>query len=266
MRSYIDRKNSQKKVYFSDRFYKLPSLPRESVSSDDIFNSDLEKLKSTCDVLDAYIEAGQLVIWIKSIDNVKVLEFFKNELSYNNLTEMSAIDFLANRGEFEIFYQMLSMKKRKRARIKCTLNENETLKSVISLYKSADWAEREMYDMFGVVITGHPYMKRMLLPDDWVGHPLRKSYPLQGDENAQWYEVDQIFGKEYRDVIGPEIRDAALIDKNNTRAYARKDYEVEFDTKYSEDKTNFNEYQEEQGVLLVSKFKKDKTTILKKRR
>ena len=84
------------------------------------------------------------------------MQTLRDELSYNFLSEHSAIDWLAKNGEFEIFYQMLSTSKRKRLRVKCFIKEKEVLKSVIGVYKSADWAEREMYDMFGVIISGHP--------------------------------------------------------------------------------------------------------------
>lgn len=66
--------------------------------------------------------------------------------------------------------------------------------------------------MFGIIFEGHPCLQRLLMPHDWVGHPLLKSYPLQGDEYAQWYEIDRIFGKEYREIIGAEQRDSARID------------------------------------------------------
>jgi len=92
----------------------------------------------------------------------------------------------------------------------------------------ANFAEREMYDMFGIVANNHPELKRILMPEDWVGHPLLKTYPLQGDEAASWYEVDKIFGKEYRDVIGPELRDPSRIDRGDTQRFARVGKEVPF--------------------------------------
>ena len=157
-----------------------------------------------------------MVVVINAHDNYSVIELLKNELEYNQLSELSAIDWLAQEGKFEIFYQMLSMSKRKRIRVKCKIGEKESIQSVEKLFRSADWSEREMYDMFGVVINNHPFMKRILMPDDWEGFPLRKTYPLQGDEFAQWYEVDRIFGKEARDIIGPENRDAARVDRYDT--------------------------------------------------
>ncbi|MDR2790649.1 MAG: NADH-quinone oxidoreductase subunit C [Campylobacteraceae bacterium] len=265
MRQYANRKNVQKKEYYSDRFRISPSLERLSPEGDEVFAQDFIKLSSKFQINDAHIEAGQMVIWIEPKDNVKVLKFLKNSLFYNNLSEMSAVDFLSERGEFEIFYQMLSMKKRRRVRVKFSIKEQEEIKSAVEVYKSADWAEREMYDMFGIVISGHPYMKRILMPDDWSGYPLRKTYPLHGDEAAQWYEIDQLFGKEYRDIIGPEIRDSALIEKENTRGYARMGHEVDFGEPYSDAPSKIGEYQEENGVFLVKKIKKSKSVTLKKR-
>jgi NADH-quinone oxidoreductase subunit C len=265
MRPFTDKKNTQQKEYYTDRFRVSKTLDKTPPNSDEIFEKDFAKLSSKFQINDAYIEAGQLVIWIESADNVKILKFLKTTLAYNNLSEMSAVDFLAKNGEFEIFYQMLSMQKRKRLRVKCRIKENESLKSAIGVYKSADWAEREMYDMFGISIEGHPYMKRILMPDDWSGYPLRKTYPLQGDETAQWYEIDQIFGKEYRELIGPEIRDSALIEKENTRGYARIGHEVHFDEPYSEKSSKIGDYQEEDGVPFVKKIKKSRSVTLKKR-
>lgn len=265
MREYINRKDSQKKTYFNDRFKTPKKLERFNVDSDEVFKKDFEALNAKFQINNAYIEAGQMVVWIEPKDNVKVLKFLKNHLFYNNLSEMSAVDFLDKRGEFEIFYQMLSMKKRKRLRIKFSIKEQEEIKSAVVVYKSADWAEREAYDMFGIIIVGHPYMKRILMPDDWIGYPLRKSYPLQGDENAQWYEIDHIYGKEYRELIGPEIRDSAMIEKENTRGYARIGHEVHFGEPYSEKPSKISEYQEKGGVTFVKKIKKSASVTLKKR-
>ena len=141
----------------------------------------------------------------------------------------------------------------------------QAIESVTSVYKSADWAEREMFDMFGVIVNNHHYMKRILMPDDWQGHPLRKSYPLHGDEAAQWYEVDKIFGKEYRDVIGPEQRDAGRIDRDDTKNFARIRHEVGYGEEPSAAKTTM-EYQEEDGVFLIKELKKEKSEVLKARR
>jgi NADH-quinone oxidoreductase subunit C len=265
MRSYRDPKNAQARECRADRFRAAPELARLAPQSDEVFGEDVASLRAKFDIQDAYIEAGQLVVWIDKADNVKVLKHLKTKLFYNNLSEMSAVDFLAERGEFEVFYQMLSMKKRRRLRVKCLIKPDEVLQSCAGVYKSADWAEREAYDMFGISLGSHPYPKRILMPDDWVGHPLLKSYPLHGDEAAQWYEIDALYGREYRDLVGPEIRDAARVDRTDTHGWARLGREVHFGEEYSEEPTKLAEFQEEGGVMFVKRFKKDKAVTLKKR-
>ncbi len=264
MRKYVDKNNTQARPYYTDRFHKVPHIPKEDIKEDKVFAKDVEELKKEFEIKEAYIQREQLVVYINPDDNVEVLKFLRDRLEYNFLSELSAIDWLAKSGEFEIFYQMLSTSKKKRMRVKLFIKEKDPLKSVSEIYKSADWSEREMYDMFGVVITGHHYMKRILMPDDWYGHPLRKTYPLQGDEHAQWYEVDKIFGEEYRDVIGPEQRDSARVDENDTYNFARIRHEVPFGADPSKDIVK-TDYQEEDGVFLVKKLKKDESKILKER-
>lgn len=121
-----------------------------------------------------------------------------------------------------------------------------------------------MYDMLGVKLNNHPYPKRILMPDDWEGHPLQKSYPLQGDEFAQWYEVDKIFGKEYRDIIGPENRDPAMVDEKDTFNFARVGHEVPFGEAL-EGETPV-QYQEDKKPFGVGTLDPAKVKLLKERR
>ena len=265
MREYKDRKNAQKRAYYTDRFYVVPSIPKEDVNSDETFAKDYKELKKHFKFKEAYIQRGQLVLIIKPEDNKKILSFLKDELEYTFLSELSASDYLAQSGEFEIFYQLLSMSKRKRLRVKCRIKEKSAIESVHTIFKSADWAEREMFDLVGVNVNNHYNLKRIIMPDDWEGHPLRKAYPLQGDEAAQWYEVDKIFGKEYRDIIGPEQRDPARVDKKDTKNFARIYHEVPYGAKPSEKRTN-QEYQEEDGVFFIDEFKKSNSKVLNTRR
>jgi len=265
MREYKNRKNVQKKAYYNDRFYVVPNIPKEDPSSDEVFSKDYKELKKHFKIKEAYIQRGQLVIIIKPEDNKKVLSFLKDELDYTFLSEMSANDYLEQSGEFEIFYQLLSMNKRKRLRLKCRIKEKSAIESVYTIFKSADWAEREMFDLMGVRVNNHYNLKRLIMPDDWHGHPLRKTYPLQGDEAASWYEVDKIFGKEYRDIIGPEQRDPARIDRKDTKNFIRINHEVPYGAKPSKEKT-VQEYQEEDGVFFIDEFKKDKSKVLNTRR
>jgi len=84
-------------------------------------------------------------------------------------------------------------------------------------------------------VNNHPFLKRILMPDDWEGHPLLKTYPVEGDEFASWYEVDKIFGKEYRDIVGPENRDPARVDRYDSQRFSRIGYEVPFGAELNEE-------------------------------
>lgn len=274
MRAYSPKKDVQRKSYYTDRFHVVPHTPRYDVSEDALFAKDLEAIKAKFDVIEAFLEQEHLVFYIKPDDNVKVLTLLKEELEFDMLMELSAIDYIAQKGGFEIFYEMLSMSKHKRLRVKTFIQEKQELQSVEGVFKMANWSEREMYDMYGVKVINHHKLKRILMPDDWYDHPLRKTYPLQGDEAAQWYEVDKIFGKEARDIIGPEERDAAAIDRYDTERFARLGHEVPFGV----DITNGKEpehtplaYQEEGGVKLfgariVKELDEKKSVQLKERR
>jgi len=234
MRKYTPKDNVQGKAKYTDRFWVAPRVPRESVEVDSHFAAVHKHVGESVEILDAYVELGQLVIHIRPEDNIAALEVLKNTCDYAMCSELSAIDYLAQDGEFEIFYQMLNLKKAKRTRFLTRIKEDQAIESIVPLYAMANFAEREMYDMFGIYVNNHPYLKRIIMPDDWVGHPLRKTYPLQGDEHAAWYEVDKIFGKEYRDVIGPENRDPARIDRYDSQRFSRVGYEVPFGAEPSE--------------------------------
>jgi len=265
MRSYQNRKNAQAKAYYSDRFYSAPPVPTTDVETDEVFAADLKSLEAQFTIDKAYIQAGQLVMFINPADVKAVMIHLKEVLEYNFLSEMSAIDFLEKSGEFEIFYQLLSMTKRKRLRVKYSVKEDQAVESIIDVFKSADWAEREMFDMFGIIVNNHPYLKRLIMPEDWHGYPLLKTYPLIGDEEGQWYEIDTIFGKEHRDVVGPEIRDTKRVDAKDTTQFARVRHEVPYGEKPSAKPTNYAQFQEDGGVPLITKFNVEQK-ILKDRK
>lgn len=266
MRRYVPKDNVQAKPYYTDRYWVAPQVPKSAVEDDEVFAADLEAVKAKFEVSEAYVQVEQLVLYIKPEDNLGVLELLRDVCGYTQLSELSAIDWLAERGEFEVFYQMLSMTKRKRLRVKMFIDEKQAVNSVEKLFRSADWSEREMFDMFGIKLNNHPFPKRILMPDDWEGFPLRKTYPLQGDEFAAWYEVDKIFGKEYRDIIGPELRDPAEVNRYDTTRFSRLGHEVPKGEDITAGETKKGlDYQEEGGVFLVEKLKEEKSVVIKDR-
>jgi NADH-quinone oxidoreductase subunit C len=264
---YKDKQNVQKKSYHTDRFYKAPTLAKLDSTTNSMFAMDISSLESVVDIKDSYIQAGHLVIYIDHKQNKKTISHLKDIRAYDFMMELSAIDYIATRGGFEVFYEMLSTTKRARVRVKCFIEQHEAIQSVYSIFNMANWSEREMYDMYGIKVKNHPYMKRILMPDDWSGHPLLKTYPLIGDETAQWYEVDTIFGKQNRDKIGKEMRDSAQVDRYDTNRFARLGHEVPKGADISDGEPDTPiRYQEDGGSLLVTKFDKKPSVILDKRK
>lgn len=267
MRKYTPKDNVQKQAYFSDRFFVSPLVPRFEINSDEIFSSDFENISKAIEIKTAYIEHTHLVLNINKNVIVETMKYLRDELEYDMLIELSAIDYLALKDGYEVFYEMLSISKHKRLRVKCFVQKDESIDSVTSIFKSANWSEREMYDMLGVKVVNHFNLKRLIMPDDWYDHPLKKTYPLQGDETASWYEVDKIFGKEARSIIGPEQRDSAAIDRYDTTRFARLGHEVPFDTDISEFEPETNiSYQEKNTSRIMKKLKPEESVVLKRRR
>ena len=267
MRKYTPKDNVQRQAYFSDRFFVSPPVPRFPIDSDEIFAKDFEEINYSINVQKAYIEHTHLVIIIDKSFLISCVKLLKEKLEYDMLMELSAIDYLAARDGYEIFYEFLSLSKHKRLRIKCFLQKDEEIPSLTSFFSSANWSEREMYDMLGVKVANHFNLKRLIMPDDWYDHPLKKTYPLQGDEAASWYEVDKIFGKEARSIIGPELRDPAAIDRYDTTRFARLGHEVPNGTDISQfEPITPISYEEKEGNTLVKKLKPEESVVLKRRR
>ena len=112
-----------------------------------------------------------------------VLEYLINEpsLHFAFLEDITAVDRFPLEPRFEVNYQLLSMERKERIRIKVRVPGNEpTIASVTPLRPTANWQEREIFDLFGIRFEGHPDLKRILMPDDWQGHPMRKDYPTEG--------------------------------------------------------------------------------------
>ncbi|MBR7047302.1 MAG: NADH-quinone oxidoreductase subunit C [Campylobacter sp.] len=264
MRKYNPKGDKSKQNYYKDRFFVNKSTAKFGVLGTK-FEGEIERLaKFGVEILNSYVEFDNLVVYIKKNDNLKALKIFK-DLGYEILCELSGVDLTEKQNGIEVFYQILNTNEAKRARIKCLVENKTFLQSVSEIYKSANWAERELYDMMGVWIENHPNLARILMPDDWHGHPLLKSYPLQGDEFAHWYEIDKIFGKARRDEFGEENRNSSFIDSKDTFNFSRIYHECEFGGEIPNDAIS-QEYQEKDGVPFVKELKKDKFKLIKKRK
>jgi NADH-quinone oxidoreductase subunit C len=148
----------------------------------------LEVLQKECgDVLqDGVIELGSVVITVAPQNLSKVLTSCKNnpKLGLNLLSDITAVDWMDNKEQrFEVVYQLLSLSKLWRLTVKVPVSEGKPeVDSVVSLWAGASFLEREVWDMFGIRFTGHPDLRRILMYEEFVGHPLRKDYPVQGKQ------------------------------------------------------------------------------------
>lgn len=121
------------------------------------------------------------ILYVKKEAIVEVLVFLKESVGfeYNFLADITATDEETH-PRFEVVYNLFSTQHRWRIRVKVRVGESEEVPTAVSVWKGANWAEREIYDMFGVKFQGHPNLRRILMDQRWVGHPLRKDYPLKG--------------------------------------------------------------------------------------
>ncbi len=101
-------------------------------------------------------------------------------LKMNYLVDIAGVDYLEREPRFEVVYHLYSITTKLRIALKVKLKEGETISSVVDIWRAANFPEREAYDMFGIVFSGHPDLRRIYLDEDWEGFPLRKDYPLKG--------------------------------------------------------------------------------------
>ena len=147
---------------------------------------DAIKEKFGGEFIKAYSFLTQNQIEVKKDRIVEIMTFLRdNEIAlFNYLADETAVHWPKTE-EFEIVYILYSFAKNEHLRVKCRIKEWEPIESVVSIWTTADWLEREVYDMFGVQYANHPNLKRILLPEDWVGFPLRKDYNIRL-QDVEW--------------------------------------------------------------------------------
>ena len=152
-------------------------------------------------VLDITEFAGEQILHVKGQDILKVLTELKDD-GFNFLADLTAIDNLTLGGfdRFAVSYHLLSHKTTERATVKAYISEEKpSLPSVESLWKTADWQEREVFDLYGIKFEGHPNLIRIMNPDDYDGYPLRKDYPRLGrKERGDFPVIDRPIQKKKR--------------------------------------------------------------------
>jgi len=149
-------------------------------------NPTLKSLKefAPAAVEDAGTFRGELTVFIRRGDLRRVCEFLRDApgLSFKFLADVTAVDLHPREPRFEAVYHLLSIETAERLRLKVRISgEDPRVDSLVPVWPSANAFEREVFDLFGILFEGHPYLRRIVLPEDWEGHPLRKDYPVQGD-------------------------------------------------------------------------------------
>ncbi len=132
-------------------------------------------------IVDAGFAHNELTLEIDPARIVEVCRFLKDQDQYVRLAAVTCVDQYPGEPRFEIVYHLHSIARNERLRLKSKIGgSNPEIDSVFEVWKSADWYEREVFDMFGVSFRNHPNLTRILMPHDWQGHPLRKDYPVHG--------------------------------------------------------------------------------------
>jgi NADH-quinone oxidoreductase subunit C len=129
------------------------------------------------------VDRGELTLHIAPEKIAEVCQVLRDDdaLRFELCSSVSGVDYLgSDERRLHVVYQLTSMTYRRRIRLEAAVPADGSLPTVTSVYPTADWQEREAYDMFGVIFTGHPNLTRILMPDDWEGFPQRKDYPLGG--------------------------------------------------------------------------------------
>jgi NADH-quinone oxidoreductase subunit C len=129
----------------------------------------------------AKFEFNELTVEIAPANILEALSRIKRQLNFERLSTVTAVDRYPAEPRFEIVYHLQSIAGKQRLRVKSRVSsENPEIESAFAVYRSANWYEREVFDLFGVRFLNHPNLTRIMLPDDWVGHPLRKDVPVTG--------------------------------------------------------------------------------------
>ena len=153
----------------------------------------LEKLKKNKDIIN--IKEHEKLIEIEC-DKNNVLSLLKklkenNDFIFDQLLDITAVDNPSRERRFEVIYIVQSLKKNKKLILKTSLKENDSIETITSVYKAADWYERECYDLFGIEFTNHPDLRRIMTDYNFEGHPLRKDFPLTGHTEVRYDDLEK---------------------------------------------------------------------------
>jgi NADH-quinone oxidoreductase subunit C len=119
----------------------------------------------------------------------EILQVLRNAEQFDYCVDITAVHYPKREKQFDVIWVLYSFPRNERIRVKTQIADGESIASVVPIWATANWLEREVFDMFGIKFDGHPDMKRILLPDGWKGHPLRKDYGILQQDN-EWVQIN----------------------------------------------------------------------------
>jgi NADH-quinone oxidoreductase subunit C len=139
--------------------------------------------------LEPWTYLGQNYLQVDRALASTILQLLRDEEKFDYLVDVTAVHYPKRDRQFDVVWVLYSFAKNERLRVKTQISETEHAPSVTSLWATANWLEREAFDMFGIQFDGHPDLKRILLPDGWKGHPLRKDYGII-QQDQEWVQIN----------------------------------------------------------------------------
>ncbi|WP_417247967.1 NADH-quinone oxidoreductase subunit C [Celeribacter sp.] len=148
------------------------------------------ELKRPQDVVSTEVAFDELTVTVKANRIVDFVDFLKSDATckFSTLVDLTAVDYPARSARFDVVYHFLSMYQNQRIRVKTAVDEDESIPSITAIHPSAGWFEREVYDMFGIIFSGHGDLRRLLTDYGFSGHPLRKDFPTTGYTEVRYDE------------------------------------------------------------------------------
>lgn len=140
------------------------------------------------EIHDKSVTHGELTVIARADRIVQVMSFLRDDplTKFSVLIDLCGVDYPGKSKRFEVVYHLLSMHNNHRIRVKVAIGESDTVPTITSIYPAADWFEREAFDMFGIVFSGHPDLRRLLTDYNFEGYPLRKDFPLTGHTEVRY--------------------------------------------------------------------------------
>ncbi|WP_312530005.1 NADH-quinone oxidoreductase subunit C [Paracoccus sp. (in: a-proteobacteria)] len=145
------------------------------------------------EVISTEIAFGELSITATLSGIVELIDFLRSDPTcrFSTLIDITAVDHPARPARFDVVYHLLSMYQNQRIRVKVAVRDDELVPSLIGVFAGANWYEREIFDMFGILFSGHPDLRRILTDYGFRGHPLRKDFPTTGYVEVRWNDVEK---------------------------------------------------------------------------